>query len=286
MLDEPISASERQLLDAIAAAPREEGPRLVYADWLQGHGAQPLGRLITVVCERRRLQQEGVEGPALDRLVTLERELLVAPELALVGLIADSLGPQYDHVVIARLELEAAAVLDHPHVLERFAAFTPALVLRSVVWPHVCTLGQRGDLHHFRLLELTDATYGVRIQQPVLHAPLTRLEAMGLDNINVTTADVDQLFGPGMPALRNLRLHSVGFDTGAFAHFVELAPPSLKKLRIIKGGCYEVELAALLRLGLDALEIRDAWVPPLLAVELKRSIPHTVLRPRRRLGIG
>ena len=50
-----IGADERALLDAVIADPEADGPRLVYADWLQQHGDVARGELIAVQCALARL---------------------------------------------------------------------------------------------------------------------------------------------------------------------------------------------------------------------------------------
>lgn len=45
-----VSDEERGLLAAILETPDDDAPRLVYADWLQGHG-DPRGELIQLQCQ-------------------------------------------------------------------------------------------------------------------------------------------------------------------------------------------------------------------------------------------
>ncbi len=62
---------EAELVAAIAAAPEEMGPRLVYADWLLDQGDER-GELITIDDADRRGQFERfVDDPALHRLMEL-----------------------------------------------------------------------------------------------------------------------------------------------------------------------------------------------------------------------
>jgi uncharacterized protein (TIGR02996 family) len=62
---------EADLLAAIAAAPEDLGPRLVYADWLLASGDER-GELITIDDAERRGQFERfVDDPALYRLMEL-----------------------------------------------------------------------------------------------------------------------------------------------------------------------------------------------------------------------
>ena len=47
-----MNAGGTELLEAVYAAPDDDGRRLVYADWLQEHG-DPRGELIVLQFERR-----------------------------------------------------------------------------------------------------------------------------------------------------------------------------------------------------------------------------------------
>src|SRR5262245_5524871 len=64
--------SDAAFLDAILANPSEDGPRLVYADWLDEHG-DPRGELIRVQCE---LAQLPAGDPKRPRLAAREKKLL------------------------------------------------------------------------------------------------------------------------------------------------------------------------------------------------------------------
>lgn len=59
------------LLRAVFAAPDDDGPRRVYADWLEEHGERPRAELIHVQCELAR-----ASGPCRDELAARERQLL------------------------------------------------------------------------------------------------------------------------------------------------------------------------------------------------------------------
>src|SRR5262245_64817382 len=59
-------------LDAIRREPDSQGPRLVYADWLDERG-DPRAELIRIQCALQRLSIRDPEWPTLDRR---ERELL------------------------------------------------------------------------------------------------------------------------------------------------------------------------------------------------------------------
>ncbi|MGL6094513.1 MAG: TIGR02996 domain-containing protein [Fimbriiglobus sp.] len=52
-------------LHAIFAAPADDVPRLVFADWLDEHGDAAWAELIRVSCERHRLPTDDVGVPVL-----------------------------------------------------------------------------------------------------------------------------------------------------------------------------------------------------------------------------
>src|SRR3954447_18033797 len=70
------------LLAAIRAAPDDDAPRLIYADWLDEHGQPERAEFIRVQCELARR-----ETPAL---LVCESELLAAHHDAYAGPIAAS----------------------------------------------------------------------------------------------------------------------------------------------------------------------------------------------------
>jgi uncharacterized protein (TIGR02996 family) len=72
----------RPFLDAIRAAPDDDAPRLVYADWLEENGPPERAEFIRIQCELARR-----ESPALRRR---ETELLAAHHDAFAGPLAAS----------------------------------------------------------------------------------------------------------------------------------------------------------------------------------------------------
>jgi uncharacterized protein (TIGR02996 family) len=58
---------EQAFLQAIAEAPYDDVPRLIYADWLDDHGQAERGDLIRVQCELARLPEEDPARGALTR---------------------------------------------------------------------------------------------------------------------------------------------------------------------------------------------------------------------------
>jgi uncharacterized protein (TIGR02996 family) len=71
------SGDERRLLDAVLAAPRDDGPRLVYADWLMERG-DPRGELIVVQCTRESCERTGQRATAAYRAACSRERVLLA----------------------------------------------------------------------------------------------------------------------------------------------------------------------------------------------------------------
>lgn len=91
-------STERDLLDAILAAPDDDGPRLIYADWLLECG-DLRGELVAVECELARLQRGDPR-----------RDALVARDHALQEALRGSLPPgtDYERGFPTTLRVEAA----------------------------------------------------------------------------------------------------------------------------------------------------------------------------------
>src|SRR5262245_7353205 len=70
------------LLRAILEEPHDDGPRLVYADWLEENGDQARAEFIRVQCELARLGEDDPRRPALQKR---ERQLLRAHRAAWVA---------------------------------------------------------------------------------------------------------------------------------------------------------------------------------------------------------
>ncbi len=118
-----MDPTEQQLLDAVLAAPDDDAPRLVYADWLQERG-DPHGELIAMQC-----RPELYEHDVVDRIWRLEQAHRTA---WLEQLPLSSLAPM--HFVrgfVERFELTAESWIRHGEAL---CARTPVreLLVRRV----------------------------------------------------------------------------------------------------------------------------------------------------------
>ena len=52
MQQQPYTADELSLIEAIHAAPHDDGPRLAYADWLEAHGAGDYAEFVRLQCQK------------------------------------------------------------------------------------------------------------------------------------------------------------------------------------------------------------------------------------------
>src|SRR3954465_13878190 len=66
-------SGESAFLSAIREAPEDDGPRLVFADWLEDHGDPARADFIRVQCELARLERDDERGAELKRR---EKQLL------------------------------------------------------------------------------------------------------------------------------------------------------------------------------------------------------------------
>jgi uncharacterized protein (TIGR02996 family) len=71
-----MTADERALLNAVIAAPDDDLPRLVYADWLEEHGREERAELIRVQCNLARPLTDYREADDRKRWAQRERWLL------------------------------------------------------------------------------------------------------------------------------------------------------------------------------------------------------------------
>ena len=90
-----MTADELALLRGVEAAPDDDLPRLVYADWLDEHGRHARAEFIRVQCERasieRRLPtmtlaEKRVEGPRRGWLLSRQREQMKTDPINSLGL--------------------------------------------------------------------------------------------------------------------------------------------------------------------------------------------------------
>lgn len=91
-----MTRPDRPFIDAILAAPDDDAPRLIYADWLQEHGDEARAEFIRVQCELHQIAPLGIAIPGhmIVRFETLRRR-----EQELLPLLPDD-GMRFDVTMI------------------------------------------------------------------------------------------------------------------------------------------------------------------------------------------
>jgi uncharacterized protein (TIGR02996 family) len=79
-------SDEKPFFDRLRADPRSDGPRLIYADWLDDHGEPDRAEFVRVQCALARLPDDAPQRPAL---VARETELREANEARWAAPVAD-----------------------------------------------------------------------------------------------------------------------------------------------------------------------------------------------------
>lgn len=95
--------SERELLEAIYAAPHDDAPRLVYGDWLQSEKSDPRGELIQVQC---RLADPATSPKDRRKLRTAENKLLKTLVPEMMARVVAALGATGDPLVRSQMKVE------------------------------------------------------------------------------------------------------------------------------------------------------------------------------------
>ena len=277
----PITAVERGYLEAIVAAPRDDGPRLVYADWLQREGEALHGELITVQCA---LAQQGDERRQAS-LRAREAQLLAAPELAwlepFMELAARSFGgsmrPRRGFIDSGAMVSRPPQLLEAHRGLQRYAPFIRRMRLLGCPGAELEQLLAAGALSRFSALELHDhpAYQGRPVHSQ--HTPLPSLTKLELRQLALPAAFVEQLFARPLPALEELTLDECLLSQGSLPTLVAHAPPRLRKLKVSR--CMgSNEFDQLARLRLDELHVKGSWIPHQDARQLRRAIRRCVLQ--------
>src|SRR4051812_42577131 len=148
--------NDAAFLAEVLAAPEDDAPRLVYADWLEEQGRAERGELIRVQCELARLDED---DPRRDGLEDRERELLRAHGAEWVDELPDCgskdlwmAGPAFRRGFVEHLALNAGDIVRFGEELCRRAPLRSVLALEcSSVWDEMLALP---CLRRFRSLEI------------------------------------------------------------------------------------------------------------------------------------
>lgn len=138
----PITVEERALIDAIAAAPDDDAPRLVYADWLTGR-ADPRGEFIALQCklaatpddERRRAIRI-----AENKLLNTHRAAWLAP---LYAALPPASGDVYKFEFARGLVETAQVSITALASLARLFELAPTITTLRVVPGEIGVLGEK-----------------------------------------------------------------------------------------------------------------------------------------------
>lgn len=278
----PLSSVERAYLDAIVAAPKDDGPRLVYADWLLREGQQLHGELITVQCA---LAQHGEDAQQAS-LRAREAQLLAAPALAWLApfmklaarTFGGSMRPQRGFIDTRTMVSRAPELLAAHRGLERYAPFVERMRLLACPSAEFEQLIDAGALTRIARLELHDTPKTGPRPTTSLRAPLPVLTKLELRQVALPTAFAEQLFARPMPTLEELTLDECLMDAGSLPALIAHAPPRLRRLKMSR--CMgSGSLHVLADLHLDELRISGPSIPYGVANHLRRAIRRCVLPP-------
>lgn len=128
--------NEGAFLQTIRENPDDDGPRLVYADWLEERG-DPLGEFIRVQCELARVE-EGGDVSDLKGLQQREDELLTAHLLEWLGPLAkfvndQSLTAVFHRGLVDRINIDAHLLVGEFETIDRTLPALRSAVLYNVV---------------------------------------------------------------------------------------------------------------------------------------------------------
>jgi uncharacterized protein (TIGR02996 family) len=237
MAKKKVSGHDRAFLDDVAAHPEEDGPRLVYADWLEDNGQPHRADLIRVQCRLARMDECDPERLPLEQR---EADLLCVHEKEWAsGLPAWALENRhaFRRGFPDRISITATDLLKRGESLFAAAPIT--------------------DLQIRNLLE--------RMPQVAAYQLLARLTALDFYQHTPSTPDLRALgASPHLGALRALRLPALSFEQAqALASWPALPRLSRLELGPREAGALETlagsgRLASLRRLQLVQLDVAHA----------------------------
>ena len=190
-------------VEAIAADPDDDAPRLVYADWLEERG-DPHAELIRVQCERATMRWD---DPRREQLQPRERRL-VATIWAAWKLDRSRLRAQFHRGFIDRVMSD---VREFPRHVDLWTRLAPTLDLVLTAVPVTPAKGP-----HDRSRALLQADYAVLATCP----RLDRCTALALSGTMSVAGVCIILASPRLVRLRRLALHGTplgGADLAALA---------------------------------------------------------------------
>lgn len=148
-----MSSTERALIANVAAAPDDDAPRLVYADWL-GERGDPRGELVVVQCSLARADREDAPASVTEPLREREQVLLAQHRNVWIDPLQDIAVGTY---LFRRGFVERLDVLAPSFDGERLREAAPLLrALRTSHVTSVPTYARSLPVEELTLYELTD----------------------------------------------------------------------------------------------------------------------------------
>lgn len=239
-----MAVTEAELVASIVAAPDDDAPRTVYADWLLERG-NPRGELMTTQCALARAEADdrplAETGPLRERvraLIASHGADWLDPLFAIAAGYYELRRGMVEHVELMQPDVDAIALRDAAPVLRSFAgsqSLAPAIFAAARVLP----------IDRIQLVGATDLDGVARGC-----AGLDRLACLELRKVRDTLVPARIAFGP----LERLELQLVTAQPGqAVLERLATAQPGLRHLSLANLAL--ADLSPLARLPLASLEL-------------------------------
>jgi uncharacterized protein (TIGR02996 family) len=200
-------------LSAIAAAPDDDLPRLVYADFLDEHGEAERAEFIRVQIELARLP---VDDPRRVELVYREQGLLAGHKVAW-GIPGLQGVQEFRRGFVEYVRTPAEWLIAHPDRLDEARTVRNLRIVNA--GNHGTALARLPGLERIKHLDLQNTFFGGAFSIPLFfdNARLDRLTALSLGNCRLWDEHLTELArSPVAPRLRRLALWGCPFgDEGA-----------------------------------------------------------------------
>lgn len=236
-------SDEIALLDAIAAHPEEDTPRLIYADWLDEHGQYIRAEFIRV--QIAIAQKEGLPRAELNQYVDLykrNQELIDNHRAELLGPLAvlPREGVEFHRGFASELSMPVDTFLAHAALFPTLRPLPNVRVnslLRQLAsflaCPHTgyvnALSGYAEEINDDELRYPSDSDLIDSIER------LTRLEVLDLEGCGINDLHCDLAYNFSVPSLRDLDLsNNLITDQGVFDFLSTDLPQQLA--RLILGG--------------------------------------------------
>jgi uncharacterized protein (TIGR02996 family) len=196
---------ERAFFDPIRDAPADDGPRLIYADWLDEHGQPARAEFIRLQCALDRLADDDRRLPEVrehERLLADAHKARWAADVA--RMVTDW---SFHKGVIDSVSVTAGQFLAHAEALFHLAPVRKVRFLDA--GEDLATLVQSPLLRHVRELDLSNNALGTVGPQLLARSPhLGRLVTLDLGFSDLGDAGLKALAdSPALAGLRVLRLN-------------------------------------------------------------------------------